>query len=109
MTVSDVAATDTVTFSVDDGVALVTLNRPERLNALTAEMEVRYYDVLRAAAADPEVRAIVVTGAGRGFCSGYDLDALGAIAEHGAGELAGHEPVRHTLPLSLPKPVIAAV
>jgi enoyl-CoA hydratase/carnithine racemase len=109
MTVSDVTTTQTVTLAVDDGVALVTLNRPERLNALTAEMEVRYYEVLRAAAADPEVRAIVVTGAGRGFCAGFDIDALGSIAEQGPGALAEGEPVRHTLPLSLPKPIIAAV
>ena len=109
MTVSDVTATDTVTLSVDESVALVTLNRPERLNALTFEMEARYSELLQAAADDPEVRVIVVTGAGRGFCAGFDIDALGAIADQGLGEQAPTEPVRHTLPLSLPKPIIAAV
>jgi len=57
-------------------VALITLNRPERLNAWTDEMGERYRDLLTAADADPEVRAIVVTGAGRGFCAGIDIDTL---------------------------------
>jgi enoyl-CoA hydratase/carnithine racemase len=109
MTISDVAATESVTLSVDDGVAVVTLNRPERLNALTFEMEARYYDVLGETAADAAVRAVVVTGAGRGFCAGFDMDALGTIAAEGVAQGADAQPVRHTLPLSLPKPIIAAV
>ena len=54
----------------DEGVALLTLNRPDRLNAWTAEMEHAYFDLLQECAADPEVRVVVVTGAGRGFCAG---------------------------------------
>ena len=57
-------------------VAVVTLNRPERLNALTPEMAPFYAATLQKLDADPSVRAIVVTGAGRGFCSGADLSSL---------------------------------
>ena len=57
-------------------VAVVTLNRPERLNALTPEMGPFYAATLQKLDADPSVRAIVVTGAGRGFCSGADLSSL---------------------------------
>lgn len=60
-------------YEVADHVAVVTLNRPERLNAITFEMLHALGRALRAAADDPEVRAIVLTGAGRGFCSGLDL------------------------------------
>ena len=55
-------------------VAVVTLNRPERLNALTPEMGPFYAATLQKLDADPSVRAIVVTGAGRGFCSGAPSD-----------------------------------
>jgi len=54
-------------------VALVTLNRPERLNALTSEMLARIYDVLEGLGRDATCRVIIVTGAGRGFCAGDDL------------------------------------
>ena len=57
-------------------VAIVTLNRPDRLNALTPEMGPFYAATLQELDADPSVRAIVVTGAGRGFCSGADLSSL---------------------------------
>lgn len=60
----------------DRGVVTVTLNRPQTLNALTADMQRRYAEALRAADADPPVRVIVVTGAGRGLCSGADLSGL---------------------------------
>lgn len=63
-------------------IALVTLNRPDRLNALTAQMGPRYADTLVGLDSDPTVRAIVVTGAGRGFCSGADLTTLsGSVDE----------------------------
>ena len=60
----------------DDAVALVTLNRPERLNALADGTVDRYVEALQRADHDPAVRAVVVTGAGRGFCSGADLSLL---------------------------------
>lgn len=71
------------TYEVADGVALVTLNRPERLNAWTARMEAEYRAALTEADADPDVRVAVVTGAGRGFCAGADTQALTGIVETG--------------------------
>lgn len=75
------ASTDTVLYEATDGIALITLNRPDKLNALLPDMVPRYADLLREADADPEVRVIVVTGAGRGFCSGADLATLAAGRE----------------------------
>ena len=54
-------------------VALITLNRPERLNAWTATMENEFIDAINVASADAEVGCIVITGAGRGFCAGADI------------------------------------
>jgi enoyl-CoA hydratase/carnithine racemase len=68
---------EVVTRTVEDGVALITLNRPERLNAWTGEMQRLYFDLLDDAAGRDDVRAIVVTGAGRGFCAGADLGGGG--------------------------------
>jgi 2-(1,2-epoxy-1,2-dihydrophenyl)acetyl-CoA isomerase len=59
--------------TLDDGVLTITLNRPHRLNAFTAQMHHLMLDALREAQRDPGVRVIVVTGAGRGFCAGYDV------------------------------------
>ena len=70
-------------YEVDEGVALVTLNRPDRLNAWTARMELEYRDALVEADGDPDVRVVVVTGAGRGFCAGADAEALTGIVETG--------------------------
>lgn len=97
---------DIVLFEVSEGVALLTLNRPERLNAWNVALEARYFDLLRQSAADPDVRVIVVTGAGRGFCSGLDMQAL-----QEAGGEAGKKPVYQSpsTPLSIPKPIIAAI
>jgi enoyl-CoA hydratase/carnithine racemase len=67
---------DLVLYDVQDNVALITLNRPDRLNALLPGMGEVYAGLLRRADTDPQVRAIVVTGAGRGFCSGADLSIL---------------------------------
>src|SRR3954467_11549272 len=77
MTTSE--ATEVVQRRVEDGVAVLTLNRPDRLNAWIPAMQRRYFDLLQDAADDPSVRAIVVTGAGRGFCAGADMSALQAI------------------------------
>ncbi len=71
------------TYEVADGVAVVTLNRPDRLNAWTARMEYEYRAALGEADNDPDVRVAVVTGAGRGFCAGADTDALTGIVETG--------------------------
>ncbi len=74
----------TVRYQVDDGVALVTLDRPHRLNAWTGRMHTEYRAALAEADDDPAVRAVVVTGAGRGFCAGADAKALDRHAEAGA-------------------------
>jgi enoyl-CoA hydratase/carnithine racemase len=103
-------ATDVVTRQVRDGVAVLTLNRPDRLNAWIPAMQVRYFDLLEEAAADPEVKAIVVTGAGRGFCAGADMEALQAIAsDEGSADDARGDDRPQTFPMTIPKPVIAAV
>jgi len=77
--------TDLVLFNVENHVALVTVNDPERRNALTAEMSTLLRDTVERAEADPDVHALVVTGAGKAFCAGADLSALGA-AGIGAAE-----------------------
>jgi len=96
---------DVVLYEVrDDGVALITLNRPERLNAWTLALEDRYFDLLLEAEADERVGAIVVTGAGRGFSPGVDLG--GSDDPRSFGSL-DRRPT--TLPLTIKKPIIAAI
>jgi len=114
-----------VIYSVEDGVAVVTLNRPDRLNAMTLVMAGEIRAAMQQATDDDEVRVIVLTGAGRGFCAGADAARLQSRA---SGEAVEQE---ETLPFvgaidgglnlpdafaakyawiaSVPKPVIAAV
>jgi 2-(1,2-epoxy-1,2-dihydrophenyl)acetyl-CoA isomerase len=66
---------DTVLYEAADAIATITLNRPERLNAMNAELLQAALDALERAAADDEVRVVILTGAGRGFCAGGDLTA----------------------------------
>jgi enoyl-CoA hydratase/carnithine racemase len=101
-------ADELVLYEVRDGVAVVTLNRPDKMNAFTVELEDQYHERLADADADPQVRAIVVTGAGRGFCAGADLDLLKELA---AGDLRLMSEKRRpqTFPLTLRKPFLAAV
>lgn len=109
-------------YGVDRAVATITLHRPERLNAWTGRMHTEYRWLLARAAADPAVRVVVVTGAGRGFCAGADVAALEGHVDRGAydpgtgPDLArpGHG-VRPEFDAELayhfgvPKPIIAAV
>jgi enoyl-CoA hydratase/carnithine racemase len=88
-------------------VLLLTLNRPAKLNAWTSDLEDQYFDLLTAADDDPQVRAIVVTGAGRGFCSGADLGDLKDAA--GANPEDVLRPRPRDLPLSVRKPIIGAI
>jgi enoyl-CoA hydratase len=67
-----------VLFSADNHVALITVNDPKRRNALTGEMSAQLRAAVERAEADPDVHAVVVTGAGKAFCAGADLSALGA-------------------------------
>lgn len=64
---------------VEPGVAIITFNRPDRLNAWTGRMGEEYFAHIDTAVADPKVRVIVVTGAGRGYCAGADMGTLQAI------------------------------
>jgi enoyl-CoA hydratase len=100
-------------------VAWLTLNRPERLNALTNDLIARLGEQVDALSDDPEVRVIVLRGAGRAFCAGYDLD-WGTEAESTAERRAGWDPVRDYLGMHRnvegfmrlwrsPRPVVAAV
>ena len=101
---------ETVLMNVEEGVAVLTLNRPDRLNAWTAEMERTYFGLLDDCGASEDVRAIVVTGAGRGFCAGADMEELQSIGQGGleaAGERRDFRP--QTFPLTVPKPIIAAI
>lgn len=68
---------DLIGYGVDQGVATITFNRPEKMNALTPAMLQLFFRAVRRAAADPESRVIVITGAGRGFCAGLDLSVIG--------------------------------
>jgi len=105
------AGADTVLYELrEPGIALLTLNRPERLNAWNGELARRYFELLDQAAADPAVKVVVVTGAGRGWCAGADMDALQGIGNDsrgGAEAAAGGRPQYHTT--TIPKPVIAAI
>lgn len=86
-------------------VLLLTLNRPHRLNAWTPAMQEHYFDLLEKADQDPEVRAIVLTGAGRGFSAGADI---GGLAELDGENYSG--PSRPwSLPIDLSKPVVSAI
>ena len=96
--------------TVEDGVAVLTLNRPDRLNAWTAEMERAYFGMLAECAASEQVRVIVVTGAGRGFCAGADMQQLQTLGQNGATAApAAEDRQAQTFPLSIPKPILAAI
>ena len=73
---------ETLLYAVDEGIATVTLNRPEKLNAFTAKMMAEMIAVFDMTDADDDVRAVIVTGAGRAFCAGADLSAGAATFDH---------------------------
>ncbi len=78
----------------EEGVATVTLNRPEALNALSAELRSRIADSFDELQADPDVRVAILTGAGRAFTAGIDLKELGGGSPDDAARLGGKSPVR---------------
>lgn len=92
----------------DDGVVTITLNRPDSANAWTVALHVALQHAFAEAAADPAVRAVVLTGSGRLFCAGADLEMLESF--QGGGEIPP-ELAQHTFltPLRFPKPLIGAV
>jgi enoyl-CoA hydratase/carnithine racemase len=103
--------TDLVLLSIAaPGVGLITLNNPDRMNAWSAKMAARFFARLDEARRDPDIRVVVVTGAGKGFCPGADMDALNQIRANpqgGAGPATGAG--RFSDMLGYPKPVIAAI
>ena len=78
---------DRILLEVDGGVALITVNDPDRRNAVTDEISTGLRLAVEDAQNDPNVHAVVVTGAGKAFCAGADLSALGAAAEDGLRRL----------------------
>ncbi|MCU1501972.1 MAG: Enoyl-CoA hydratase/isomerase [Ilumatobacteraceae bacterium] len=93
---------ETVLYDVSDGVATVTLNRPERLNAWNSRLGAELGDAMAEADGDDDVRVVVVTGAGRAFCAGADLSG----GEFGGGPAPS---LRECWPYQVRKPVIAAI
>jgi 2-(1,2-epoxy-1,2-dihydrophenyl)acetyl-CoA isomerase len=111
---ADTASAASILVQTTDGVCTVTLNRPAALNSFTAEMHARLLPALEAAAADPQVRVVVLTGAGRGFCAGQDLNDPAMAGEAGAAPDVGAVVERFYRPLAnrvrtMPVPVVAAV
>src|SRR6267142_2256625 len=102
-------------YEVKDAVATLTLNRPERLNALGDTLRDDLYDAVLRASQDPEIRVLVVTGAGRGFCAGGDVKAMNDTKEGRAPARPLEDkvaPLRDRVLLAMrdaSKPVIAAV
>lgn len=101
-------------YGVQDRIATLTLNRPDRLNALGDTLREDLHDAIEKAAADPGVGVLVITGAGRGFCSGGDVKAMREREQAGAaGSLEDRlAPMRDRTILAMrdcPKPVIAAI
>ncbi len=113
-------------YSVADRVATITLNRPDKLNAWTGTMEQEVRASMHEAESDANVRVIILTGNGRGFCAGADMSLLGSIAQQGLGDRgrehvlrnsgnggrAGARPdfqKKYSYFPSIQKPVIAAV
>lgn len=104
--------TDTVLFEVLEGdIGLITLNRPARGNALTQRMQVEYFDALDRANADPAVKVIVVTGQGRHFCVGAEMELLKTIGQKDKQQVGKplSRPVDQIQALGIPKPIICAV
>ena len=120
-------AYEDILYRVDGGVAVITLNRPDKLNAWRAEMERELRSAMRDAGADPTVRVIVLTGAGRGFCAGADMNGLQSTVAAGQAR-AGSTPApaapgpapfdassrgdyqrQYSYFPAVPKPIIAAI
>ena len=104
------AMTDTVLRATSDGVLTITLNRPEALNSFTVEMKEALLAALKDAARDKEVRAIVLTGAGRAFSAGQDLKERSApgVADLGTELRLRYNPIIFAM-RRLEKPIIGAI
>lgn len=105
---------ETIRWEVSDGVATLTLNRPEVLNAITEQMLAELADAMKQAERDAAIRAIVLTGAGRGFCAGQDLQTIKEAYTDGGAPAFGDILRKQYNPLilrmrNLEKPILAAV
>jgi enoyl-CoA hydratase/carnithine racemase len=110
----DSAQYEQILYERHERVALITLNRPEKLNAWTPKMEVEFIDAVERAARDPQVGALVVTGAGRGFCAGADISGWSqelAAESFGPDSPADPHDGSPDVPIALSrgKPSIAAI
>jgi enoyl-CoA hydratase/carnithine racemase len=105
--------TDHVLYERRGAMALITLNRPNVLNAFTAEMVAEIRDAARRAERDPEVFALAITGTGRGFCAGFDGASLDEVMNDPSREpetiIEGETPALFSFLQDISKPVIAAV
>ncbi|HHW36115.1 MAG TPA: 2-(1,2-epoxy-1,2-dihydrophenyl)acetyl-CoA isomerase [Bacillales bacterium] len=99
---------ETIKYEVKNGVAWLTLNRPDKLNAFTAQMNDEIMKALKDVAKNTEIRCLVITGEGRAFCSGEDLGSLGEEANHGEILRKRYNPMVRQL-ASIEKPIIAAI
>jgi len=105
---------ETITYEKSEGVAFITLNRPDVLNAVNEKMGQELLDSLRAAERDSEVRCVVITGKGRAFCAGEDIRDLRGDYERGVNPKLGQRLLHKYNPIirrirHMEKPVIAAV
>ncbi len=110
---SEISVESLIRHTTDNQVCRITLNRPEALNALTPDQRERIIRLLDEASADPDVRAVVITGTGRGFCAGADLRGTATTGQRTAGDVArtlrtGAQRLIAAV-LDCEKPVIAAV
>ncbi len=105
-----------IELAVDAHVATITLNRPDKRNAMSDDMRSEFIEALEQVAADKSIKALVLTGAGKGFCAGGDIAGMERRMNAPAGEVGFNgwhrqQRVHHTQSLlhTMPKPVIAAV
>lgn len=104
---------NTITYNVEDGVGVLTLNRPDMLNSFNAEMHEEVREALKSAANNSDVRCVVLTGAGRGFCAGQDLGDRNVSSSEEMPDLGdsvekNYNPLIRRL-MGMEKPVICAV
>ena len=113
---SDTMPSPEVLFTNEDGIGVLTLNRPEKMNAFSDTMRAQYLDLLHQITYDRSVRALIVTGAGKGFCAGGDIQGMQQRMASPAGEMGFNGWTRQqyvgttvTALMNMPKPTIAAV
>lgn len=109
---------EAVVYDVESNIATITLNRPQRLNALSDEMTRELFEAMQSAARDSGVRVIVLTGAGRGFCAGGDISGFGGqtpqelttkLPRHFDMNQRADFQTRHSYFPAIPKPIIGMI